>query len=59
LDTANLIHLDEGIRPLRVQENLKTFNKSREHDFVWEIVLFHVIGVKLTDLGWRPVNWFN
>ncbi len=63
LDTANILHLDEGIRPLRSQEGTAAFNKSREHEIIIEDRVVHVVGVKLTDFRRaagdlvRALNW--
>jgi glycerol-3-phosphate dehydrogenase len=63
LDTANVLHLDEGIRPLQYQDYVRAFDKSREHSFKEEGRVMHVVGVKLTDFRRaagelvRQVNW--
>jgi glycerol-3-phosphate dehydrogenase len=49
LANSSIVRMDAGIRPLRAQNDLDPFQKSREHDLVMEDRLIHVVGVKLTD----------
>jgi glycerol-3-phosphate dehydrogenase len=49
LDASTVIGVDAGIRPLRAQDSLSAFAKSREHAILGSGRVFHVIGVKLTD----------
>lgn len=49
IHASTIISSDAGIRPLKAQEGLNAFQKSREHGIVVENNVIHVIGVKLTD----------
>ncbi len=49
INEKSILKSDSGIRPLRSQAGLDSFQKSREHDIINENGVFHIAGVKLTD----------